>query len=134
MHWWELWFYFYLREEKGQFLSRGNSTNLLQMSRTTFTDNIVNLAVERLLVRRLWTLFTPQMVCDLSSEQLREMATEAPHVKARRRVLEQEIEALDAELKYWRRFRPTKAYCKSNASRLGLDKNADVSHSRSHFY
>ncbi|ATY62860.1 Dynamin family [Cordyceps militaris] len=79
-------------------------------SQATFTDNVVNLAVERCLVRRIGTLFTPEIVRCMSDEEVAEIASESLHTQAQRKLLEQQIETLTSELDYWRRFRPTKAH------------------------
>ncbi|KAJ3493740.1 hypothetical protein NLG97_g4543 [Lecanicillium saksenae] len=79
-----------------------------ERSRTTFTDNVVNLLVERRLVRLIWTLFTAEMVSELPEKQIRELVSEPPDVQKRRKELVQDIKAREGQLRYWRKYRPEK--------------------------
>ncbi|KAK7429809.1 hypothetical protein QQZ08_003654 [Neonectria magnoliae] len=64
------------------------------MSRRTFTENIINLAIESCLVCDVSTLLTPTKVDGMSENELEELAVESPHTQNRRKHLEQEIEIL----------------------------------------
>ncbi|KAJ6785924.1 hypothetical protein PWT90_01298 [Aphanocladium album] len=80
-----------------------------ERSRATFTDNIVNLVVERRLTRRIWSLFTAQMVIELPEKRIEELASESPLVHATRKALEKDHKELEEKLRYLRKYRPEKS-------------------------
>lgn len=77
-----------------------------QMSRRTFTDNIINLAVERSLVRHLPDIFSPSTVGQLTDEKIQELAAESEHTQAHRVQLTQEIATLRQGLEKCRKWKP----------------------------
>lgn len=81
-------------------------TNCSQMGRQTFTDNVLNLAIENCLVCHIPEIFTPKIVDSMSVERLRELATESETTSARRQVLKDELKVLRQGLWQCRRYRP----------------------------
>lgn len=77
-----------------------------EMARRTFTDNIMNLAIERCLVRRLPEILTPSKVGDMDVEELRRVATEPAANSARRRQLQSEITTLKEGLSKCKSWQP----------------------------
>ena len=70
------------------------------MCRRTFTDNVINLAIESCLVCDIPDILTPTKVDRMSKEQLIELAAESSEVKSLREHLANEIELLEKGLKY----------------------------------
>ncbi|KAK7424478.1 hypothetical protein QQX98_000443 [Neonectria punicea] len=62
-----------------------------EVSRRTFTENVINLAIESCLVCDVSTILTPTKVDGMSENELEELAVESPHTQNRRKHLEQEI-------------------------------------------
>ncbi|KAM4066602.1 dynamin family protein [Hirsutella rhossiliensis] len=77
-----------------------------EMSRRTFTDNIINLAIESCLVCDIPDILTPTKVDRMSSERLRELAAESEDAQSRRRHLQDEIDVLRQGLEQCRRYKP----------------------------
>ncbi|CEJ93631.1 hypothetical protein VHEMI09208 [[Torrubiella] hemipterigena] len=77
-----------------------------EMSRRTYTDNIINLAVERCLVYDLPNLFSPLKVGQLTDEKIMELAAESQDAQAQRAQLTQEVATLRKGLEKCRRWRP----------------------------
>ncbi|KAK3896433.1 hypothetical protein C8A05DRAFT_20590, partial [Staphylotrichum tortipilum] len=75
-------------------------------SLSTFTDNVINLAVERCLVYPLPALFTSENVHQMTVEKLEELAAESPDVRTQRDDLEKEIRILKEGLRRCQRHRP----------------------------
>lgn len=76
------------------------------MSRRTFTDNIINLAIESCLVCGIPDILTPTKVDRMSSERLRELAAESEDAESRREHLQEEIDVLRQGLEQCRRYKP----------------------------
>lgn len=76
------------------------------MSLRTFTDNVVNLAVESCLVDAIQTILTPQAVNRMSDEELVELAGESEDVKVARQKLMQQVATLKSGLAKCERYRP----------------------------
>ncbi|KAF5243778.1 hypothetical protein FAUST_2695 [Fusarium austroamericanum] len=77
-----------------------------EMSRRTFTDNVINLAIESCLVHSLPDILTPTEVDSMTEVQLGELAAERSETKSRRILLDSEIKILQDGLKTCRRYRP----------------------------
>ncbi|KAF4338119.1 interferon-regulated resistance GTP-binding [Fusarium beomiforme] len=77
-----------------------------EMSLRTFTDNVINLAVESCLVYDIPDILAPTTVDRMSKERLEELAGESNDTVSRRRILEDELEALRKGLAQCRRYRP----------------------------
>jgi hypothetical protein len=76
------------------------------MSRRTFTENVITLAIESCLLCDLPDILAPRMVYRMDDSQLKEVAAESEDVQSDRRMLETEIEALKEGLYKCRRCRP----------------------------
>ncbi|KAF5013286.1 hypothetical protein FDECE_715 [Fusarium decemcellulare] len=77
-----------------------------EMSRRTFTDNIINLAVESCLVCDMPEILTPTAVDRMSRERLQELAAESEDTTSRRKNLQEEVDILRQGLAQCRRYRP----------------------------
>ncbi|CAF3572954.1 unnamed protein product [Fusarium graminearum] len=77
-----------------------------EMSIRTFTENVINLAIERCLIHDLPNILTPTEVDGMTESQLEELAAEHSKTKSRRLLLESEIKILQDGLKTCRRYRP----------------------------
>ncbi|KAJ3483778.1 hypothetical protein NLG97_g7225 [Lecanicillium saksenae] len=77
-----------------------------ELSRRTFTDNIINLAVESCLVRHIPHIFTPTSVGEMSDETVEKLAKESEDVITRREDLEVDKDKLTEALKYCNKYRP----------------------------
>ncbi|KAM0351764.1 hypothetical protein ACHAPU_002276 [Fusarium lateritium] len=77
-----------------------------EMSRRTFTDNVINLAIESCLVCSIPDILTPSQVDRMSEERLKELAAEPSETTARRNALQTEVETLRQGLAHCRRYRP----------------------------
>ncbi|PNP58270.1 hypothetical protein THARTR1_01785 [Trichoderma harzianum] len=77
-----------------------------QMSRRTFTDNVVHLVIENCLISKLPDIFNPRVVTQMSEEILKRLAEESDEVKTERRQLADEIEKLKTGLQSCQRSRP----------------------------
>jgi hypothetical protein len=78
----------------------------MQMSRRTFTDNVINLAIESCLVCDIPDILTPTKVDRMSEERLAELAAESTEMTSRRKNLDEEIGILREGLAQCRRYRP----------------------------
>lgn len=91
------------------------------MSRRTFTDNIINLAVESCLVRHLPTILTPTQVGEMDDEEIKQLANESEDTKSRRIQLSREVTILKQGLDKCRRWRPRAETIKSARSSTTLN-------------
>lgn len=64
------------------------------MSRRTFTENVINLAIESCLICDVSNILTPTRVDGMSEGELEELAAESADTQNRRKHLEEEIEIL----------------------------------------
>lgn len=76
------------------------------MSIRTFTENVINLAIERCLIHDLPNILTPTEVDGMTEAHLEELAAEPSKTKSRRLLLDSEIKILQDGLKTCRRYRP----------------------------
>ncbi|KAF4995279.1 hypothetical protein FGRMN_5244 [Fusarium graminum] len=77
-----------------------------EMSRRTFADNVINLAIESCLVCSIPDILTPSQVDRMGTERLKELAAEPSETTARRLALQTEVETLREGLAHCRRYRP----------------------------
>ncbi|KAI8716830.1 hypothetical protein NCS52_00977400 [Fusarium sp. LHS14.1] len=77
-----------------------------EMSRRTFTDNVINLAIESCLVCDIPKILTPTEVNCMSDERLSELADESDSTVSRRETLREEVKILSQGLALCRRYRP----------------------------
>ncbi|KAH6893128.1 P-loop containing nucleoside triphosphate hydrolase protein [Thelonectria olida] len=77
-----------------------------EMSRRTFTDNVINLAIESCLVCDIPDILTPTEVDGMSEERLEELAAESTDTTSRRKNLDEEVGILREGLAQCRRYRP----------------------------
>lgn len=76
------------------------------MSRRTFIDNVVNLVIEKCLVRHLPLILTPNLVGRFSDDKIQELAAESQDTQAYRAQLTQEAESLRHGLEKCRKWTP----------------------------
>lgn len=76
-----------------------------QMTLRTFTDNLINLAVESCLVQGLPNMFTPSLVSGMSDNELKNLAAESEDVRVCRAQLREEVELLKQGLEQCRSYR-----------------------------
>ncbi|PCD26515.1 hypothetical protein AU210_012938 [Fusarium oxysporum f. sp. radicis-cucumerinum] len=77
-----------------------------KMSLRTFTDNVINLAVESCLVYDIPDILTPTKVDRMSKERLEELAGESDDTSSRRKSLQEEVKILRQGLAQCRRYKP----------------------------
>ncbi|WAO92148.1 Hypothetical protein NCS54_00964200 [Fusarium falciforme] len=77
-----------------------------EMSRRTFTDNVINLAIESCLVCDIPNILTPTEVNCMSDERLSELADESENTVSQRETLREEVKILSQGLALCRRYRP----------------------------
>ncbi|OAR01773.1 hypothetical protein LLEC1_05146 [Akanthomyces lecanii] len=100
-----------------------------ELSRRTFTDNIINLAVESCLIRRIQHIFTPTSVSEMNDDRVKELAKESDHVVTRREALKKETAKLKEALKYCNRYKPRTPIREQNTAALyaAAQKNKEPS-------
>lgn len=76
------------------------------MSLRTFTDNVINLAVENCLVCGIPDILTPQKVHRMSDDKLRDLAEESEELQSRRKTLQKEVDVLRKGLRKCRQHQP----------------------------
>ncbi|KAJ0315178.1 hypothetical protein Brms1b_006291 [Colletotrichum noveboracense] len=72
----------------------------------TFTDNLINLALESCLIQELPGILTPKSVNEMDDTRLAELAAESEDIRARRTQLQTDIKLLKQGLDQCRRYRP----------------------------
>ncbi|KAJ4865473.1 dynamin family domain-containing protein [Trichoderma breve] len=77
-----------------------------QMSRRTFTDNVVHLVVENCLISKLPDILSARVVTQMSDEIVKRLVEESDEVKRERSQLADEIEKLKTGLQSCQRSRP----------------------------
>ncbi|KAL7803963.1 hypothetical protein V8C43DRAFT_266461 [Trichoderma afarasin] len=77
-----------------------------QMSRRTFTDNVVHLVVENCLISKLPDILSARVVTQMSDDIVKRLAEESDEVKRERSQLADEIEKLKTGLQSCQRSRP----------------------------
>lgn len=95
------------------------------MALRTFTDNLINLAIESCLVQDLPSLFTPRLVNNMDDGKLAEFAAESEGVLNYRSQLRKDIKLLKQGLEQCRRYKPraTERSESHTQSRLKLGMN-----------
>jgi hypothetical protein len=86
------------------------------MSLRTFTDNVINLAIESCLVYDIPDILTPTKVDRMSKERLEELAGESDDTSSRRKSLQEEVEILREGLAQCRRYKPRAVTRESHGS------------------
>jgi hypothetical protein len=79
------------------------------MSRRTFTDNVINLAIESCLVHSIPEILTPTEVDGMDDVRLEELAAERSETTSRRDLLNAEIKVLKGGLDTCRKYKPRPA-------------------------
>lgn len=98
-----------------------------EMARRTFTDNVMNLAIERCLVRRLPEIFPAKKLAEIKEEKLIKVAAEPAATSARRRQLQDEITTLEQGLskcKSWQPLPTRNSLGTTASSKKARDNNA----------
>ncbi|KAF6804389.1 dynamin family protein [Colletotrichum sojae] len=95
------------------------------MALRTFTDNLINLALESCLIQELPGILTPKAVSGMDDERLAELAAESEETRARRTQLLTDIKLLKQGLDQCRRYRPrvvtsAKIYTSSPVKQQGV--------------
>ncbi|PHH88424.1 hypothetical protein CDD83_7552 [Cordyceps sp. RAO-2017] len=88
-----------------------------EMSLRTFTDNVINLAIESCLVYDIPNILTPTKVDRMDEKRLCELAQESEDAQSRRKHLQGEVEILRQGLEQCRRYRPRTVTVLSTARR-----------------
>lgn len=98
------------------------------MSLRTFTDNVINLAVESCLVCDIDSILTPRKVDCMSEDRLNELASESEEMQAERKALQKEVDILRRGLQKCQRHRPREMTCvlETLPERLLLLCDADI--------
>ncbi|KAH0428256.1 hypothetical protein CcaCcLH18_09146 [Colletotrichum camelliae] len=76
------------------------------MALRTFTDNLINLALESCLIQELPGIMTPKAVNEMDDKRLAELAAESEEIRERRTQLQTDIKLLKQGLDQCRRHRP----------------------------
>lgn len=96
------------------------------MSRRTFTETIINLAIESCLVCGIPDILTPAQVDGMSEDRLKELATESEDMTARREILEEEIGILREGLAQCRAKRPRPVTGEKDSVILACEANERI--------
>ncbi|KAI1772259.1 P-loop containing nucleoside triphosphate hydrolase protein [Hypoxylon cercidicola] len=80
-----------------------------QMSLRTFTDNMIVLAIENVLIKDLPSIFTTERVNQMEDEELKRLASESPEVQVERKELQEEYEDLEKGLQVCNKFKQRKS-------------------------
>ncbi|MBE3044814.1 hypothetical protein IMZ48_20095 [Candidatus Bathyarchaeota archaeon] len=96
------------------------------MSRRTFAETVVNLAVESCLVCHVNGILTPSKVNAMEDAEVRELSSESPEVTYERELLESQVAKLRDGLKICRRHRPRGTQGPFAAARLPLLVRAEL--------
>ncbi|KXX76061.1 Interferon-induced GTP-binding protein Mx [Madurella mycetomatis] len=76
------------------------------MSLRTFVDNVINLAVESCLVCDIPTILTPRKVNAMSTDRMKELASESEEIQNQRLYLQNEVKILTEALRKCQRHKP----------------------------
>jgi hypothetical protein len=77
------------------------------MSLRTFTDNVINLAVESCLVRHIPEVLTPRSVEKMGIGELNELAAESEALQRQRLHLQEQVRILSEGLLKFQRHKPS---------------------------
>ncbi|KAM0387241.1 hypothetical protein ACHAQC_010891 [Fusarium culmorum] len=102
-----------------------------EMSIRTFTENVINLAIERCLIHDLPNILTPTEVDGMTEAQLEELAAEPSKTKSRRLLLDSEIKILQDGLKTCRRYRPRAVTASQTTTKVASTPSPAVANSPS---
>ncbi|KAL6849641.1 hypothetical protein ACO1O0_009184 [Amphichorda felina] len=94
------------------------------ISRRTFTDNVVNLAIESCLVRDIPEILTPTKIGSMDDERLAELAGESEETQTRRESLEREVAVLRKGLERCRLYKP-RAVTGKNMLQMAIPRTRD---------
>ncbi|KAM7201104.1 P-loop containing nucleoside triphosphate hydrolase protein [Rhypophila sp. PSN 637] len=97
-----------------------------EMSLSTFTENIMILAIENCLIRKIPEMFQSIMVNSMDDDMLARLGSETRSVREEREMLQQDLEILDGGLNECKRYRPREAAA-SRPSRSSADKSSSLS-------
>ena len=99
------------------------------MSLRTFTENVMILAVENCLIRRIPDIFEITMVTHMDDEKLASLASETRAVRDEREMLQRDVEVLERGLGECKRHRPRElpGECAAPRSRSLLVLNGNSS-------
>lgn len=78
------------------------------MSLRTFTDNMIVLAIENVLIKDLPSIFTTERVNQMEDDELKRLASESPEIQVDRKELEKEYDDLKKGLQICNRFKERK--------------------------
>ena len=77
-----------------------------QLSLRTFTENVIILAVENCLVRRIPDIFEPVMVNGMDEETVERLGAETDDIRNKRRQLQLDLRVLEDGLYECKQYRP----------------------------
>ena len=97
----------------------------LQMSLRTFTENVINLAVESCLVCDLPEILTPKKVDRMAEENLRDLAAESEAIQCEREMLQSQVKMLRDGLRKCQQAKPRESTRKGRLSE-DYNPNADL--------
>lgn len=75
------------------------------MSRHTFIENVINLAVENCLIDDIPRILTPTVVSQMTEETLRDLASESDDILSKRTFLQEQVRLLREGLKICQQHR-----------------------------
>jgi hypothetical protein len=75
------------------------------MSHRTFTENVINLAVENCLMNDIPKILTPEKVIQMSVETLKDLASESSDILSKREFLQEQARKLREGLKICQQHR-----------------------------
>ncbi|KAH8879037.1 dynamin family protein [Thozetella sp. PMI_491] len=94
----------------GKLIEKENVIDMMEthyeMSLTTFTENVISLAVESCLVRDIPSILTPAAVFRMKTETLEKLAAQSEEVSEERAMLQARVKKLEEGLETCRRSRP----------------------------
>ncbi|KAF0315140.1 dynamin family protein [Colletotrichum asianum] len=83
----------------------------------TFTDNVINLAIESCLIQDLPSVFTARLTNDLTDDEVSHIAIESDDIRSYRSEIEEDIKQLKRGLEECRRFRPRSTVAKLRSTK-----------------
>jgi len=92
------------------------------MSLSTFTENIMILAVENCLIRKIPDMFASTMITSMEDEVLAKLGSETRKVREERETLQLDLSVLEGGLRECKKYRPPRELIgKSRLDKTDLD-------------
>ncbi|KAL0765244.1 hypothetical protein CaCOL14_012503 [Colletotrichum acutatum] len=96
-----------------------------EMTLRTFTDNLINLALESCLIQELPRILTPKDVNAMNDARLEELAAESEEIRVRRTQVQSDIKLLKQGLDQCRRYRPRGVTIQPTSPAKSLQREID---------